>query len=188
MPEKIQACQDLNLDLCDPGTTNYAVAKASLHLHQIKSLRSCHFLITFFCYYFILLTFFLFISFSFRPCWKNKWVSPSCSKRFGQKRTKNVHSWWNVLSCKGSVLSCGKKTQAAISAQVFIQECSHNLQHIVRWPGRNWTACLLQQCHFFQHMYRHWEKLLPENINAINTTLDDSSGCCRYNMLELLKL
>ena len=109
MPEKIQACQDLNLDLCDPGTTNYAVAKASLHLHQIKSLRSCHFLITFFCYYFILLTFFLFISFSFRPCWKNKWVSPSCSKRFGQKRTKNVHSWWNVLSCKGSVLSCGKK-------------------------------------------------------------------------------
>ena len=100
--------------LGDPGTTNYAVAKASLHLHQIKSLRSCHFLITFFCYYFILLTFFLFISFSFRPCWKNKWVSPSCSKRFGQKRTKNVHSRWNVLSCKGSVLSRGKKPQAAI--------------------------------------------------------------------------
>lgn len=64
MPEKIQACQDLNLDLCDPGTTNNAVAKASLHLHQIKSLRSCHFLITFFCYYFILLTSFLFISHS----------------------------------------------------------------------------------------------------------------------------
>lgn len=43
--------------------TNYAVAKACLHFHQIKSLRSCHFLITF-CYYFILLTSFLFISHS----------------------------------------------------------------------------------------------------------------------------
>ena len=91
---------------------------------------------------------FIYFSFFFRPCWKNKWVSPACSKRFGQKRTKNVHSRWNVLSCKGSVLSCGKKTQAAISAQVYIQECSRNLQHIVRWPGHNWTVCLLQQCHF----------------------------------------
>ena len=131
---------------------------------------------------------FIYFSFSFRLCWKNKWVSPACSKRFGQKRTKNVHSRWNVLSCKGSVLSCGKKTQAAISAQVFIQECSHNLQHIVRWPGRNWTVCLLQQCHFSNTLYRHWEKLLPENINTIKTTLDYSSGCCKYNMLELLKL
>ena len=82
-----------------------------------KKFEVTPFLVNFFCYYFTLLTF-LFISDHsfFRPCWKNKWVSPACSKRFGQKRTKNVHSWWNVLSCKGSVLSCGKKTQAAISA------------------------------------------------------------------------
>lgn len=138
----------------------------------IKSLRSCHFLITFLLLFYSFDFLFIYFSFFFRPCWKNKWVSPACSKRFGQKRTKNVHSRWNVLSCKGSVLSCGKKTQAAISAQVFIQGCSHNLQHIVLIDDQN--ACLLQQCHFFQ--YRHWEKLPPENINAINTTLDDSSG------------
>ena len=168
-------------------------SKASLHLHQIKSLRSCHFLLNLFCYYFILLTFFLFISFFFRPCWKNKWVSPACSKRFGQKRTKNVHSWWNVLSCKGSVLSRGKKTQAAIisiSAQVFIQECSHNLQHIVRWPGHNWTVCLLQQCHFSNTctgIEKNYSQKILMPLTLHWMTLQVVVGTIKI-MLELLKL
>lgn len=147
----------------------------------------------FFCYYFILLTFFLFISHSFfnRPCWKNKWVSPACSKRFGQKRTKNVHSRWNVLSYKGSVLSRGKKTQAAIIASRHRFSSTNALitcntlsddQDIIELPA------FYNNVIFSNTLYRHWEKLLPENINAINTILDDSSGCCKYNMLELLKL
>lgn len=171
--------------------TNYAVAKA-LPPKLIKSLRSCHFLITFFVIIlFFWLSFYLFLILFFRPCWKNKWVSPACSKRFGQKRTKNVHSRWNVLSYKGSVLSRGKKTQAAIIASRHRFSSTNALitcntlsddQDIIELPA------FYNNVIFSNTLYRHWEKLLPENINAINTILDDSSGCCRYNMLELLKL
>lgn len=171
--------------------TNYAVAKACLHFHQIlKKFEVMPFLDNFFCYYFILLTSFLFISHSllglvekineFHP------LAPRDLVKRGRKMYIHDGMFYHAKDQFYPVVRI--KTQAAISAQVFIQECSHNLQHIVRWPGRNWTVCLLQQCHFSNTLYRHWEKLLPENINTIKTTLDYSSGCCQYNMLELLKL
>lgn len=138
MPEKIQACQDLNLDLCDRSwystLNNIRCSKTMPALPPNKKFEVMPFLDNFFCYYFILLTSFLFISHSlldlvekineFHP------LAPRDLVKRGRKMYIHDGMFYHAKDQFYPVVRNVK--HAAISAQVFIQECSHNLQHIVR--------------------------------------------------------
>ena len=170
--------------------TNYAVAKACLHFHQIlKKFEVMPFLDNFFCYYFILLTSFLFISHSllglvekineFHP------LAPRDLVKRGRKMYIHDGMFYHAKDQFYPVVRKLKQpSQLRFSYKNALITCNTLLddQDVIE------LSVCYNNAIFSNTLYRHWEKLLPENINTIKTTLDYSSGCCKYNMLELLKL
>ena len=133
-----------------------------------KKFEVMPFLDNFFCY-FILFTFFLFISHSFLGLVEKINEFHPLAPRDLVKRGRKMYIHDGMFyHAKDQFYPVVRKLKQPPQLRFSYK---NNLQHIVRWPGRNWTVCLLQQCHFSNTSYRHWEKLLPENINAINTTL-----------------
>ena len=163
-------------------------SKASLHLSQIKSLRSCHFLLTFFVIsLFFWLSFYLFHSFLGLVEKINEFhlLAPRDLVKRGRKMYIHDGMFYHAKDQFYPVVRKLKQpSQLRFSYKNALITCNTWLddQDVIE------LSVCYNNAIFSNTLYRHWEKLLPENINAINTTLDDSSGCCRYNMLELLKL
>lgn len=163
-------------------------SKASLHLSQIKSLRSCHFLLTIFVFsLFFWLSFDLFHSFlglvekinEFHP------LAPRDLVKRGRKMYIHDGMFYHAKDQFYPVVRKLKQpSQLRFSYKNALITCNTLLddQDIIE------LSVCYNNAIFSNTLYRHWEKLLAENINTIKTILDYSSGCCKYNMLELLKL
>ena len=163
-------------------------SKASLHLNQIKSLRSCHFLLTIFVFsLFFWLSFDLFHSFlglvekinEFHP------LAPRDLVKRGRKMYIHDGMFYHAKDQFYPVVRKLKQpSQLRFSYKNALITCNTLLddQDIIE------LSVCYNNAIFSNTLYRHWEKLLAENINTIKTILDYSSGCCKYNMLELLKL
>lgn len=163
-------------------------SKASLHLSQIKSLRSCHFLLTIFVFsLFFWLSFDLFHSFlglvekinEFHP------LAPRDLVKRGRKMYIHDGMFYHAKDQFYPVVRKLKQpSQLRFSYKIALITCNTLLddQDIIE------LSVCYNNAIFSNTLYRHWEKLLAENINTIKTILDYSSGCCKYNMLELLKL
>ena len=163
-------------------------SKVSLHLSQIKSLRSCHFLLTFFVIsLFFWLSFDLFHSFlglvekinEFHP------LAPRDLVKRGRKMYIHDGMFYHAKDQFYPVVRKLKQpSQLRFSYKIALITCNTLLddQDIIE------LSVCYNNAIFSNTLYRHWEKLLAENINTIKTILDYSSGCCKYNMLELLKL
>ena len=163
-------------------------SKASLHLSQIKSLRSCHFLLTFFVIsLFFWLSFYLFHSFLGLVEKINEFhlLAPRDLVKRGRKMYIHDGMFYHAKDQFYPVVRKLKQpSQLRFSYKNALISCNTLLddQDIIE------LSVCYNNAIFSNTLYRHWEKLLAENINTIKTILDYSSGCCRYNMLELLKL
>ena len=163
-------------------------SKASLHLSQIKSLRSCHFLLTFFVIsLFFWLSFDLFHSFLGLVEKINEFhlLAPRDLVKRGRKMYIHDGMFYHAKDQFYPVVRKLKQpSQLTFSYKNALITCNTLLddQDIIE------LSVCYNNAIFSNTLYRHWEKLLAENINTIKTILDYSSGCCKYNMLELLKL